>query len=142
MGFKIYPDIEKKLRKHKYVVGTSWRMDEIYIKIKGNWKYLYRTIDKNGETVDFLSAAKRDRKAALWFFKKTIASSATPIKINIEKSGANTAGIKDRNENKKANIEIRQSKYLNNIVDYGDRLSILKSFLIFISWSLKKGGIP
>ncbi len=118
---KYTPDIEKKFRKHKHVVGTSWRMDETYIKIKGNWKYLYRAVDKNGETLDFLLTAKRDRKAALIFFKKAIASSGTPTKINIDKSGANTAGIKDFNEKKKTNIEIRQCKYLNNIVESDHR---------------------
>lgn len=118
---KYTPDIEKKFRKHKHVVGTSWRMDETYIKVKGSWKYLYRAVDKSGETVDFLLTAKRDRKAALRFFRKAITSSGTPARINVDKSGANTAGIKDFNENKKTNIEIRQCKYLNNIVESDHR---------------------
>lgn len=118
---KYTPEIEKKFRKYKHAVGTSWRMDETYIKIKGQWKYLYRAVDKNGETVDFLLTANRDRKAALRFFRKAIASNGTPMKINIDKSGANTAGIEDYNEKKKTKIEIRQCKYLNNIVEQDHR---------------------
>ena len=118
---KFTPEIEKKFRKHKHVVGTSWRMDETYIKIKGQWKYLYRAVDKNGDTVDFLLTAKRDRKAALRFFKKAIKSNGIPEKVNIDKSGANLSGINDFNEKKKTKIKIRQSKYLNNRVESDHR---------------------
>ena len=91
---KYTPEIEKKFRKYKNPVGRSWRMDETYIKIKGRWKYLYRAVDKEGRTVDFLLTAKRDRKAAKRFFKNAIGTNGTPEKIKIDKSGANTAGIK------------------------------------------------
>jgi hypothetical protein len=47
------PLLEKKARKYKRPVHGSWRMDETYIKIKGNWRYLYRCVDKYGKTVDF-----------------------------------------------------------------------------------------
>ena len=60
---KYTPQIEKKFRKHKAPVGTSWRMDETYIKVKGQWKYLYRAVDKEGRTIDFMLSAKRDRNA-------------------------------------------------------------------------------
>ena len=118
---KYTPEIEKKFRKYKNPVGRSWRMDETYIKIKGKWNYLYRAIDKEGRTVDFLLTAKRDRKAAKRFFKKAIKTNGTPEKINIDKSGANTAGIKDYNADKGTNIEIRQYKYLNNRVESDHR---------------------
>jgi len=65
--------------------------------------------------------AKRDRKAAKRFFKRAIKLSGAPEKINIDKSGANTAGIKDYNTDKGTNIEIRQCKYLNNIVESDHR---------------------
>ena len=102
---KYTPEIEKKFRKHKNIVGRSWRMDETYIKIKGQWKYLYRAVDKAGNTVDFLLTAKRDRKSAKRFFKKAIGTNGTPRIINIDKSGANTAGIKDYNHDKGTNID-------------------------------------
>jgi putative transposase len=115
------PDIEQKFRKYKSPVGTSWRMDETYIKVKGQWKYLYRAVDKEGRTIDFLLTAKRDHKAAKRFFKKAIGSSGLPEKINIDKSGANAAGIRNYNIDKGSNIEIRQCKYLNNIVESDHR---------------------
>ncbi len=66
-------------------------MDEIYIKIKGQWKYLYRAVDKAGQTIDFLLTAQRDQKAARRFFKKAIRQQGLPEKVTIDKSGANTA---------------------------------------------------
>ena len=67
---KFSPDLEKSVRKNKPSVGKSWGMDETYIKVKGQWKYLYRAVDKEGQTVDYLLTAKRDKKAAKRFFKK------------------------------------------------------------------------
>ena len=66
------PLLEKVFRKYKRPVGMSWRMDETYIKVKGVWKYLYRAVDKEGKTVDFLLTAKRDQAAAKRFFDKAI----------------------------------------------------------------------
>ena len=64
------PRIEKAFRKNKKRAGNRWRLDETYIKIKGVWKYLYRAVDKQGNTIDFLLTAKRDKKAARRFLKK------------------------------------------------------------------------
>ena len=94
-----------------------WRMDETYIKIKGEWKYLYRAVDKQGNTIDFLLTAKRDKKATRRFLNKAIGSNGKPSLINIDKSGANTAGIKQYNIDENKRIKIRQCKYLNNIVE-------------------------
>jgi len=115
------PQLEASSRKHRKRVGKSWRLDETYIRIKGKWKYLYRAVDKEGDTVDFLLTAKRDRKAAMRFLKKAIKLCGTPDKVNIDKSGANTAALKVYNEETGSNIEIRQSKYLNNVVEQDHR---------------------
>ena len=115
------PRIEKAFRKKKKRVGHRWRMDETYIKIKGVWKYLYRGVDKKGNTIDFLLTAKRDKKAARRFLKKAIASSGKPSLINIDKSGANTAAIKQYNTDENKRVKIRQCKYLNNIVEQDHR---------------------
>ena len=61
------------------------------MKVGGEWKYLYRAVDKKNNTIDFLLTAKRDRKAARSFIDKAIGGSGVPAKINIDKSGANTA---------------------------------------------------
>jgi putative transposase len=61
------PRIEKAFRKNKKRTGLRWRLDETYIKIKGTWKYFYRAVDKQGQTIDFLLTAKRNTKAARRF---------------------------------------------------------------------------
>ena len=119
---KFTPQFEASFRKgKKRPVGKSWRMDETYIKIKGQWKYLYRAVDKNGQTIDFLLTAHRDKKAALRFFKKAVRQHGLPDKVTIDKSGANTAAIKALKEEIGQEIEIRQIKYLNNLVEQDHR---------------------
>jgi putative transposase len=118
---KYVPLLEKQFRARKSPVGSSWRLDETYVKVKGVWKYLYRAVDKAGATVDFLLTAKRDCKAALRFLRKAIGSNSTPEKITIDKSGANAAAIERHNTETEAGIEMRQIKYLNNIIEQDHR---------------------
>ena len=98
---RFLPLLEKVFRKHKRPVGGSWRMDETYIKVKGAWKYLYRAVDKEGKTVDFLLTAQRDKAAAVRFFENAMKISGGPEKVTMDKSGANKAamdGINARGE--------------------------------------------
>ena len=119
---KFTPKLEAAFRKgRKPPVGKSWRMDETYIKIKGKWRYLYRAVDKAGRTIDFLLTAQRDKKAALRFFKKAVRQDGLPEKVTIDKSGANTAALETLIEETGAAIEIRQTKYLNNLVEQDHR---------------------
>jgi putative transposase len=118
---KYTPLLEIAFRRGKRPVRSSWRLDETYISVKGQWKYLYRAVDGSGDTVDFLLTAKRDRKAAYRFLRKSIDQCGTPEKITIDKSRANGAAIEDYNSNMKTNIELRQAKYLNNIVEQDHR---------------------
>ena len=119
------PQLEAEHRKRRKVFGTSWRMDETYIKVKGEWVYLYRAADTEGDTVDFLLTKKRDKKAATRFFKKAISLNGTPEKVTIDKSGANTSALNDLNIEQEITsqpkIEIRQIKYLNNLVGQNHR---------------------
>jgi len=120
------PLIAQKIKKHLKMTNDSWRVDETYIKVKGKWKYLYRAVDSNGETIDFLLTAKRDKKAAKRFFNKVLKSSSSviPRTITIDKSGANLSAIKEiKRENLEIlkELEIRQNKYLNNIVEQDHR---------------------
>ncbi len=101
--------------------GGRLRFDETYIKIKGKWYYLYRAVDKAGETVDFLLTKHRDKKAVKRFLKKLVKRNGKPSLINIDKSGANLAGINDHNQEHNTRIEVRQCKYLNNIVESDHR---------------------
>jgi putative transposase len=103
--------------------GTSscWPCRETYIKIRGEDRYWYRAVDKQGNTVDFLLAAKRDRRAARRFFTRAVKNNRLPKIVNIDKSGANTAGIGDYNAKHRTKVVIRQYKYLNNIVEQDHR---------------------
>jgi len=122
-AIRFLPVLEKAFRKHKRAVGGSWRMDETYIKVKvkGVWKYLYRAVDKEGKTVDFLLTATRDRAAALRFFEKAMKASGVPEKVTMDKSGANKAAMDEINARGETLIMVRQIKYLNNIVEQDHR---------------------
>ncbi|MCP3709479.1 IS6 family transposase [Paraburkholderia sp. CNPSo 3274] len=120
-AIKLLPVMEKAFRRHKRPVGKSWRMDEIYIKVKGRWKYLYRAVDKAGNTIDFLLRAHRDKAAARRYFEKSIAQNGEPETVTIDKSGTNLAALEAINVERETPIKIRQTKYLNNIVEQDHR---------------------
>jgi putative transposase len=125
------PQLEAAFRKrHKRPCGGSMRMDETYIKVKGEWVYLYRAVDKEGNTVDFMLSEKRDEPAAGAFFMKAIESNGAPHTVTMDKSGANKAGIDTINRQLALlfmmgglflQINVRQIKYLNNIVEQDHR---------------------
>jgi putative transposase len=96
-------------------------MDETYVQVGGQWKYLYRAVDRDGATVDFLLTAKRDLAAARRFLERAIGQHGLPDKITIDKSGANTAAVHSIQADTGAPIELRQVKYLNNIVEQDHR---------------------
>lgn len=150
---KYAPDLERKFRKcRKKPTGSSWRMDETYVKVKGAWHYLYRAVDKNGNTIDFMLSKKRDKKAALKFFIKAIGSSGMPDKVTIDKSGSNKAALDHINlafafvflvSGVYLMTDIRQIKYLNNIVEQDHRRvkRITKATLGFKSFEAAKATI-
>ncbi len=115
--------IDTRVRCRKKPVNGSWRMDETYIKLNGKWVYLYRAVDKEGNTIDFLLRAKRDAIAAKAFFRKAFKQHGRPDKVTVDKSGSNKAALDACNEGIEAEdiIEIRQIKYLSNIVEQDHR---------------------
>jgi len=121
--FKYAPLIEASMHKRKNRVCTSWRMDETYIKVAGKDRYLYRAVDKFGDTVDFLLTKRRMKGSAQKFFYKAIANNQNPRVINIDKSGSNFTAIRAVNRNNfwNKNIKIRRCKYLNNCVEQDHR---------------------
>jgi transposase-like protein len=120
-AIKLLPVLEKAFRRHKRPVGKSWRVDETYIKVNGQWKYLYRAVDKAGKTIDFLLRAHRDKTAAQRYFEKSIAQNCEPETVTIDKSGANLAALEAINAERETPIKIRQAKYLNNIIEQDHR---------------------
>jgi transposase-like protein len=117
------PEFEKRWSVYARPVGGSWRCDETYIKVKGRWTYLYRAVDKQGLTVDFLLSERRDVAAAKRFFRKAIMSHTTPRVITLDAYAAShraitelqSVGIIPRR------VRIRSSKYLNNVVEQDHR---------------------
>lgn len=117
---KFSTDLAVEAQKRKRQTVNSWRMDETYVQVKGQWAYLYRAVDREGRTLDFMLSAKRDKAAARRFFKRAISTNGTPDRVAIDKSGANLAGLQAVNviRNFAGNgrlIQIMQSKYLNNM---------------------------
>ena len=150
------PQLEESFRKRqKRPVGISWRMDETYIKVKGQWVYLYRAVDKEGKTIDFMLSEKRDEPAARAFFEKAISFSGLPDTVTMDKSGANKAGIDTINLQLAllfilggifAQLAVRQIKYLNNIVEQDHRFikkiaKPMKGFKAFHSAEATLAGI-
>jgi IS6 family transposase len=119
------PEIEKKIRRHLRPTNDSWRVDETYIKVKGKWKYFYRAVDSDGDTIDFMLSSKRNRTAAKKFLKKALSSNHNqiPREITVDKNPAYPPAI-DKLKNDKIlpkNVGIRQIKYLNNIIEQDHR---------------------
>ena len=117
------PQLLAEFRRKKNPVGNSWKADETYVKIKGQWRYHYRAVDKEGKTIGVYLSKNRDKKAAKAFFKKSIRTPGLPKKITIDKSGANHSALKAINSqlNKEAQFLIRQITYLNNVVEQDHR---------------------
>lgn len=89
--------IAEEAHRRKSPTGQSWRMDETYVKVKGEWTYLYRAIDKQGNTLDFMLSECRDEAAATAFFIKAIGNNDWPDKVVIDKSESNTAALFNMN---------------------------------------------
>ena len=120
-AIKMLPVLAAVFRRRKRPVGRSWRVDETRRDGTGQWEYLYRAVDRDGDTVDFLLTAKRDLAAARRFLERPINLHDVPEKITIDISGANTAAIEGVRADACVDILMRQNKYLNNIVEQDHR---------------------
>ncbi len=122
---KYAPELDKWIRRHLKPTNDSWRVDETYIKIRGVWKYLYRAVDSEGNTLDFMLRAKRDGKAAARFFRKVLKGqhTRTPRVITVDKNAAYPIAIETLKGDEIIDKEtqLRQSKYLNNIIEQDHR---------------------
>jgi transposase, IS6 family len=119
------PEHDKRCRPHLNPTNDSWKVDETYIKIQGIWKYLYRATDSQGHTLDFMLSAKRDAIAAKRFFLIVLHGihSQAPRVINVDKNAAYPLAINNLKESEllPGTTELRQVKYLNNLIEQDHR---------------------
>jgi transposase-like protein len=117
------PDFEERWQTYARPVGNSWRVDETHIKVKGQWVYLDRAVDKAGRTVDFLLSRRRDMAAAKRFFSRATKQHGAPRVITLDGYAAShravaklkTSGILPRR------VQVRSCKYLNNVIEQDHR---------------------
>lgn len=119
------PELERRVRPYLSLTNDSWRVDETYVKVKGVWKYLYRAVDSMGNTLDFMLSAKRDGKAAERFFRKVLKAEHTqvPRVVTVDKNAAYPVAVErlKGDETLSETTELRQKKYLNNIIEQDHR---------------------
>ncbi len=94
------PELDKRIRPHLKPTNDSWRVDETYIQIKGEWKYLYRAVYSLANPLDFMLSAKRDGKAAARFFRKVLRAkhTQTPRVITVDKNAAYPVAIEGKSD--------------------------------------------
>ena len=118
------PEFERRWNRFARSAGSSWRVDETYVKIRGRWVYLYRAVDREGKTVDFRLSTKRDVAAAKAFFRKAIKSQgSTPPTITLDGYAASHRAVREMTAEGQlpADTKLRSSKYLNNLIEQDHR---------------------
>jgi len=137
-------------RRRRRDVGTSWRMDETYIRVRGTWMYQYRAVDTSGHTIDFYFSERRDATAAHRFLRRAIRQHRCPTTITIDGSAANYAAIeranKTRRKHRMPRIAIRRCRYLNNVVEQDHRgikrrVRLMLGFKSAASAAVTLGGV-
>jgi transposase-like protein len=117
------PEFTKQWQRYARSVGSSWRVDETCIKIKGTWAYLYRSVDKEGYTVDFLLSEHRDIAAATRFFSQAVAKYGAPHKITLDGYTASHAAVAELQAENilPFTLTVRTNRYLNNLIEQDHR---------------------
>ena len=117
------PGLAKCWQRYARPVGRSWRIDETYIKIRGKWSYLYRRVDKEGQSIDFFLSARRGIAAAKRFLQRAIEKCGVPQKITLDGYAASHVGVAELQEEDvlPAGLTMRTNKYLNNVIEQDHR---------------------
>ncbi|SEF09419.1 Transposase (or an inactivated derivative) [Rhizobiales bacterium GAS191] len=143
------PEFEKHWRRFAQPVGRSWRVDETYVKIRGEWCYLYRAVDRAGKMVDFRLSAKRDVAAAKAFFRKALKGrQRVPQTITLDGYAASHRAVRDLKADGllPADTKLRSSKYLNNLIEHDhrsvkQRIAVMLGFKGFTNAAITIAGI-
>ena len=118
------PEFERRWNRFARPTGPSWRVDETYIKVRGEWVYLYRAVDHEGNTVDFRLSARRDVIAAKAFFRKAMKSQGpAPGTVTLDGSAASHRAVREMKADGQLPraLKVRSSKYLNNLIEQDHR---------------------
>lgn len=119
------PEFEKRWNGYARKSGRSWRVDETYLKVRGRWVYLYRAVDRDGNTVDFRLSPKRDVAAAKAFFRKALRTQLrAPVSITLDGYAASHRAMREIPNEDEAwkRTKLRSSKYLNNLIEQDHRV--------------------
>jgi transposase-like protein len=144
------PEFEKRWARFSKPVGTSWRVDETYVPIKGKWHYLYRAVDKQGNTIDFLLRPDRGIAAAQAFFRKALATHAPRVPRKVTLDGHvpshRALWLLRREHPCWRNLKVRSCKYLNNIIEQDHRAikrrcASMTGFKSFVNAAITLSGI-
>jgi transposase-like protein len=118
------PEFEKRWRRYEKPVGLSWCFDETYVKIAGQWNYLYRAVDGEGRTVDFFLSKRRDVGAAKTLFRRALRKHGDPLSITLDSYAASHRAIQELKESGEIfyqKMRARSCAYLNNVVEQDHR---------------------
>ena len=118
------PEFERRWNRFARPVGPSWRVDETYVKISGKWVYLYRAVDRDGNTVDFRLSTRRDVGAAKAFFRKAIKSQGSaPGTVTLDGYAASHRAVREMKADGQipGDTKVRSSRYLNNLIEQDHR---------------------
>lgn len=124
------PQLLERFNRRKRAVSRRWHVDETYIKVRGQWKYLYRAIDSLSDTVEFFFSEHRDLPTAKRFLRKAFARHGRPDRIVVDGSQTNLEAIRscdaesrlgDRSRRTLKPTQIRTSQYLNNQIEQDHR---------------------
>jgi transposase-like protein len=143
------PEFEKRWARFATAPGRSWRVDETYVKIRGQWGYLYRAVDRDGKTVDFRLSPKRDVAAAKAFFKKAMKTHrCAPRSITLDGYAASHRAVREMKADAvlPEDTQLRSSKYLNNMIEQDHRgvklrIGAMLGFKVFSNAAITIAGV-
>jgi transposase-like protein len=117
------PKFEKHLQRYARPVGGSWQMDDTYVRVRGEWVYLYRAVDKAGKTVEFFLSRQPDVNAAKEFLRKAMKGQRIPTKVTLDAYAASHRAVADLkgDEELPKRVVVRSSKYLNDLNEQDHR---------------------